>query len=519
MQTTTTINWNKGEVVEEHNERDEELCKREPHIDYDNFHGSSSHENWQIATMEEKYEELFGDAIEEYNAKQTRKDRKITVKDYMQSVIDDTRGKRQTKKVNGKRVVDEDSRQGKQLSYEFCVKVGNTYRKKDSKGRTVYDEHNHHIREEELPRDLQKTILRIYYETFQERNPNLIIKDCCYHADEGFYNRRNEWEYSEDHLHMEVIPMASGFKRGLGLQNSMNKAMLAMGFNTPECYHDWAKREQEELEKITYEQYEIYCEQHPDFYKEHGDLTIYHPVTDKTREGDKSKEQLAQEQELGEVIGEIEDIKIETEQVRDEIKSLQEQLKSEKEWEDKLIMLYRDYDSKRMQVSMQLESIKTAKAQIRSSMLTDGGDADAKEFIELHKDEYDKFLDEKYNINTTRPEQLINPEPEIKHHRKKNEEPEKVTESPQELIDEIEGNIPEEEPKTPSKAPEDDRYEGIPEEYRNDPVKAMQWMQKHAFDDIKSDKHTKSIIQKARAEQAAVISPGITHSSDDKEKS
>ncbi len=242
MESTVTVHWNPGEVAEDHIERLEELCSHEPHIDFYNEQGDSSHEIWLHHEMEEIYEIEFQDAVDEYNANQKRADRKMTMQDYMKSVENDNRGKAQTKRVNGKRVVNEDAtRQGKQLCYEITVKCGNTYRAKDENGRTVYDENNHHVRPEELPRDLQKIILKRYADSFQDENPNLRLKDICYHADEGFINKRQVWEYSEDHLHMTFVPVAEGFKRGLSKQNSMNKAMLAMGFDTPDCYNQWAK--------------------------------------------------------------------------------------------------------------------------------------------------------------------------------------------------------------------------------------------------------------------------------------
>lgn len=307
MQTTTTVHWNKGFISQAHNQRDEELCKNESHIDLENKYGDSYHESWYHSDLRDKYLEIFGGAIDDYNAKQKRKDRRIDIDDYMQSVANDTRGKKQTKRVNGKRVVDEDvQRQGKQLSYEITVKVGNTYRKKGDDGRTIYDENNHHVRMEELPRDLQYTILKKYCDTFQNENPNFKVVNIDLHADEGFLNRKGVWEYSEIHPHIEFIPVASGFKQGLSIQNSMNKAMSAMGFNTPDCYDLWAKKEQERLEKITQEEYKKYWfNKNISFYVSHGDLTIYHPVADKTLQGDKSKEQLAQEQELDEARAEI----------------------------------------------------------------------------------------------------------------------------------------------------------------------------------------------------------------------
>ena len=309
MQTTTSIHWNKGDIAKEHNEREEELCSNESHIDFYNDHGNSFHEVLVRTDLREAYQNIFGDALNTYNAKQKRADRRQSIDSYMQSIVDDTRGKRQTKKVNGKRVVDEDARHGKQLSYEFIVKVGNTERERDVNGRVKYNSEGHHVRMQELPRELQNTILREYARTFQQNNPNLILINADLHADEGFYNRKGVWEYSANHLHCEIVPVASGFKTGLSVQNSMNKAMAQMGFNTPECYQEWAKKEQERLEEITKAKYIEYCQIHPDFYRDKGDLEIIHPVADRTKEGNKSKECFALEQELDEAIHEAEHVK------------------------------------------------------------------------------------------------------------------------------------------------------------------------------------------------------------------
>ena len=326
MQTTTDIHWNKGEVSEKHNERDEELCKNESHIDIYNTHGQSYSETWYHSELKDKYNEIFSDAIDEYNAKQKRKDRMINIDSYMQSIKDDDRGKRQTKKINGKKVVDEDARHGKQLSYEFTVKVGNTYRQHDANGRTLYDADNHHIRSEELPRDLQKKILKRYCDTFQDENANFRVVNVNYHADEGFYNRKDVWEYSETHAHIEIIPVATGFKQGLSVQNSMNKAMKAMGFDTSDCYELWAKKEQARLEEITMQEYKSYCATHTQFAQAHGELTFYHPVRDKSRSGDMTKEQLAHEEEFDEAIHEAQYIKHKFRQGCDNINAYKEQL-------------------------------------------------------------------------------------------------------------------------------------------------------------------------------------------------
>ena len=327
MRTTTSVHWNKGQVAHAHNLREEELCSHESHIDLFNEHGCSFHEIIYHKELKDVYDEIFGDALSEFNTKQKRKDRQMTMDDYMKSVENDTRGKKQTKKMNGKKIVDEDAaRQGKQLSYEITARVGNCYKKKDANGRVIYNENNHHVHEEELPRDLQRIILNRYSESFQVENPNFRLVNIVRHGDEGFYNRLNEWEYGEIHDHIEFVPYASGYKQGLSVQNSMGKAMKAMGFGDSNCYENWAKKEQERLNIITKEEYEKYCNDNPEFARTHGVLTLYNPVSEKKKSGNKTKEQLAAEEELDEIIHEAEFFKREYEEksrkLDDEIVSL-----------------------------------------------------------------------------------------------------------------------------------------------------------------------------------------------------
>ncbi len=331
MRSTVSVHWNPGYVVRAHNLREEDLCSREEHIDLFNEHGDSYHMTLINKELKEVYEEIFGEALEKYNEKQTRRDRRMTIEQYIQSVEADTRGKRQTRIKNGKRVVDESAtRRGKQTSYEITVKVGNTLRAKDKDGCVIYDHNDMHVRPEELPRELQRTILLRYVDKFEEENPNFRIASLSIHADEGFYNARGKWQYSEIHSHIEVVPFASGFKTGLETQNSMNKAMRAMGFGTPDCYELWAKKEQARLEEITLDEYAKYCRTHPDYGKRHGELSIYHPVSEKRRTGDKSKEQFAREQELEEDLADVERLKAEYESKLADLACRNEELQKQK---------------------------------------------------------------------------------------------------------------------------------------------------------------------------------------------
>ena len=302
MQTTISVHWNKGCIADEHNKRKEELCKNEKHIDLYNQHGKSAYKQLFRKDLKQVYTEIFSLDMEEYN-KKVKKCRRKTIESYMEEIEQDNRGKKQTKKINGKKVIDENAeRQGKQLWYEVTIKIGNTERERDEKGRTLYDKNNHHIRKEYLPKKLQQDILQEYYEEFQENNPNFVLASADLHADEGFFNKKNVWEYDVDHLHLCFVPVCHGLKQGMKTQNSMNKALKEMGCNS---YDMWAKREQERLEEITQRKYKEYCENNTKFYEENGNLIIYHPISDGLRQGDMDKEQYVKEQELKEQKAEL----------------------------------------------------------------------------------------------------------------------------------------------------------------------------------------------------------------------
>ena len=111
------------------------------------------------------YHKLFDDALERYNAKQKRSDRKID--DY----YDKIRRSKQEK-----------------LFHEVIFQIGNKddMNAKDIEGR------------------LAKKILTQFMEQFQERNPNLYVFSAHLHMDE-----------ETPHLHIDFVPFIRDSKRGL----------------------------------------------------------------------------------------------------------------------------------------------------------------------------------------------------------------------------------------------------------------------------------------------------------------
>lgn len=142
---------------------------------------------YQMESLEAAYENCFGEALRKYNAAQKRKDRQ---KENYQKEI-------------------EQSGNGEKPFYENIVQIG---KKTDT---PVVDEKG------ELTEDAKAAIkvLEQYAITFQERNPNLYLFNCVLHLDEA-----------TPHLHIDYIPVAHGYKKGMETRNSLTKALQEMGF-------------------------------------------------------------------------------------------------------------------------------------------------------------------------------------------------------------------------------------------------------------------------------------------------
>lgn len=137
----------------------------------------------------ETYHQLFDEAVERYNARQKRNDRKIG--DYFEHLFNRSLSKSVIEGAN------------KQKSfYEHLVYIGT---KNDSAVGTPDAE-------------ITAECLREYMEGFQARNPNLYVFNAVMHLDEAM-----------PHLHIDYIPLGH-YSRGLEVRNSKNKALDEMGF-------------------------------------------------------------------------------------------------------------------------------------------------------------------------------------------------------------------------------------------------------------------------------------------------
>lgn len=173
------VSMPQGKGSQMHNRREyEKYGKPTP----DNIDVSKSHENITLVDkdIKEAYREIFGEALDKYNSKQKRADRKI--EDYCDHI--------------------KKSKNGEKLFYEDVVQWGS----KD-------DFQNPQTRER------AKEALVKYVEGFEERNPNLKLIGAYIHMDEV-----------SPHLHLDYVPVANGYSRGLETRNSLDKAMKQMGF-------------------------------------------------------------------------------------------------------------------------------------------------------------------------------------------------------------------------------------------------------------------------------------------------
>lgn len=180
---TLSFKTNPKQTNIRHNNR--ELTEKEFKSDaHKHIQREKSKYNIQIFKRDIKdvYHELFDDALNAYNAKQKRKDRKID--DYYKHV-------QKSKNLD--------------LQREFIVAVGN----KADWEKLSFEE----------KQEVGEALAR-YVRDFNERHDNMTIYNAIVHLDES----------GAPHAHFNVVPTATGYKNGLAVQPSFRKALEQEGF-------------------------------------------------------------------------------------------------------------------------------------------------------------------------------------------------------------------------------------------------------------------------------------------------
>ena len=138
-------------------------------------------------SLPDAYRQCFGEACEVNNSRQVLKARMLTPESYL-AKIEAGQGKKNNPKP----------------FYESVIQIGN----KDDAGILSHPEMAQRV----------KAVLTEYAQGFQARNPNLHVFCEVLHMDEA-----------TPHLHIDWIPVAGGYKKGMPLRNSLEKAMNQQG--------------------------------------------------------------------------------------------------------------------------------------------------------------------------------------------------------------------------------------------------------------------------------------------------
>lgn len=173
MKKQITVSVHNGtKVSRAHNMRNRKVTDKEPHIDKNGWYAV-----WHDEPLREAYRRIFGQAQEEFNLKQTRNDRRVV--DYLNKV----------------------QKSAKQHPvYETIITLGNV------------DDHPE-------PYESYEILQQVYGE-WKKNYPNLVVVGAYFHADEK----------GAPHIHIDYVPVAHGYKKGLGVQNGLVKAFGEMGF-------------------------------------------------------------------------------------------------------------------------------------------------------------------------------------------------------------------------------------------------------------------------------------------------
>ncbi len=210
----------------------------------ENVDGERSHFNIDYCNenIKKVYHKLFDEALQRYNDKQTRADRRIN--DYYEKI--------------------RNSKQEKPF-HELILQIG------DKENMGAGSENG----------NLARQVLDEYYREFQERNTNLYVFSAHLHMDEA-----------TPHLHIDFVPFTTGSKRGLDTRVSLKQALAEQGFKGGSRgdteWSQWVQSEKEHLAAVM-ERYGIEWE-HKGTHEKHLSVLDY-----KKQEREKEVVQLAEQ--------------------------------------------------------------------------------------------------------------------------------------------------------------------------------------------------------------------------------
>ena len=271
-----------------HNRRDPEVVTKEDHIDL-----SRPHEVWHEKPLEQVYEECFGDAIREYDAGQKRASRRIGgVQGYMEQI---QRERAEAELYNEKAKAENKAHEND---------PGWKPKRPKAAAALVYEEIAGIYQQggPELTTDEKKALLKEYADGWQQRNPSMALVGVYYHEDE---------EGKDPHLHIDYVPVGTGYQRGPKVQNCLERACNAMGYKSmgvsATAQIQWQAAENDFLQKL--------CEAH--------DIEVLRPQAGK-KSKHKSTAQYKLEQRLKEAEAKLKDMEAKVKEVEEKNAKLEE---------------------------------------------------------------------------------------------------------------------------------------------------------------------------------------------------
>lgn len=197
-QSTITVHTDNDSCYHpSHNRRDPLTIRREIEKGTSTVQIGGWYENWIDISVKQAYEDIFGEWVKKYNERQKRKDRRID--SYYQEIKKDKQ---------------------KSTVYETIVGV---YRG-------------------EARNNPQKChdILYDYVQAFIKANPRIKVIGAYFHADE---------DGESPHVHLDWIPIADGYVKGLEVQTSQSKCFEQEGYSKMNADGDTAYEQFHDVER------------------------------------------------------------------------------------------------------------------------------------------------------------------------------------------------------------------------------------------------------------------------------
>lgn len=400
---------------------DKDYRDKEVHVSSD-----GEFEIWCDKGVYETYKENFEDNIKEYNDKQKRKDRKIVdengdeITAYIKSIKECKRGK--SKKTISKKMedgtvqaVEVSQDNGQRVLYELVVSAGNCNKLLDDKGRVQYTADGHEIHPQRVEREINKRAIRRFCESFESNYQNFKIALCAYHGDEQYMNARGVYEWGIEHAHIDFIPVADGYSRGLTKQAGMRKALEQMGFKNRyesdgtyrNAYQDFCADAQTRFEEILHQEYlRYYIEDKKMSFEDIEELEIIHPVKGKGKQNldpDVFRTTKELENRKCAVQADLQEITEKKQEVEEEVKVARKRLKKAhtevEEAQDTLLDMFVDADECRADAKLEVlqmrqmmdEEIVDAKLEKREA---EERAREAEKYKEMKEEQADAYFDD-----------------------------------------------------------------------------------------------------------------------------